>query len=391
MAFSVQRIFLFTFLSFILGAGIGLNSLLKGNFLFYLFLINIAFIFFSLSFLDRRLFFIGIFVVIFLLGFLRADTYQKNEKFFWSSLKIRYIDLYRQKILQAINENFFPPESEFIKGLLLGQESITDKKFKEDLNKTGTRHIVAISGFNMTIFAIILHWVFYFFGFSRKLSFFILSIFLIFYTIFVQAPPSAVRAMIMVLFTIGGRLIFSTSTPLNSLLITATIMILQNPEILIKDISFQFSFLSILGIILFAEKLELYFKKLKFPQFILSTISLSISAQLLLLPLLIYYFGGFSIISPLINGLVVPFSSFLLLISLFFGVFSITLPFLADIISFPMNIISSFIISSISFFAQNPISYINLNFQGNIIFVFFYYCIFIIFVLLFKNFRGSTS
>lgn len=388
MEFSIQRIFLFSFLSFIAGAGAA--SLLNGDALFYLFLFNACLLLFVLAFFDKRLFFAAIFLAVFSVGFIRADFYYSNQSPKSQTVKLEFIDNYRQKIDTAINKQFFPPESEFIKGLILGQDSISNREFKEDLNKTGTRHIVAVSGFNMAILAALLYAVLYFAGISRKLAFLILLSFLTIYTIFVQAPPSAVRAMIMVLFTIGGSLLFSSARPLNSLLVTAAIMILHNPEILIRDIGFQFSFLAVLGIIFFNNTIELFFKKLKIPELVRQLLSLSISAQILLIPFMIYYFKGFSIISPLVNTLAVPLSSLLLIFGLFFAIFSLSLPVIATIISFPINIIASLITSIISFFSKIPVGYVVFDSQYSIMFAISYYIIIIALIAFFKKLKFNN-
>jgi len=383
MEFSIQKIFLGIFISFILG--VGGAFLFKGNIVFYLLLLTAFLLFFILSKFDRRLFFVGIFILSFLVGFIRVDLYYHNQKnITQKTIKFEFIEKIRLKIDSAINQYFFPPESEFVKGLILGQDSISDKNFKNQLNKTGMRHIVAVSGFNMAILAVFLYAIVSLFGFSRKTIFIFLILFLFFYTIFVNAPPSAIRALIMVLVALGINLLFSQARTLNSLVITAAIMIFQNPEILIKDIGFQFSFLAVLGIILFNEPIEAILKKLKIPNIVASVFSLSISAQILLIPLMAFYFKGFSIVSPILNSIVIPLSSLLLMIGLFFSLFLFFIPYLSIILIYPMNLIASAIVFLIQFFAQLPFGYIFFNLQNDFTLVIIYY---FIILLSFKYFQ----
>lgn len=387
MELSIQKILIMSFLSFILG--IGAASLIEGGWLFYLFFSGLALLCFVLSLFDRRLFFGGFFILICVFGFMRAEFFSENEKVNQGQIgSIELIENLRVQINTAINKYFFPPEAEFIKGLVLGQDSITDKSFKDNLNKTGTRHIVAVSGFNMAILVAVLSGILFFSGVSRRLAFLVILGFLLFYTIFVQAPPSAIRSMVMTLLTIGGGLIFTQAKALNSLLITAFLMTLLNPSILLNDIGFQLSFLAVLGIILFNEPFNNFFKKLKIPDLLVSILSLSFSAQILLIPLLIFYFGGFSIISPIINALIVPLSSLLLILGLIFAVLSIFIPLINIIVVFPMNLIASIITAAIEFFAKIPMSYLSLNFRGNIIIISLYYIIILILFLIFKKLKN---
>lgn len=384
MELSVQKIFLISCISFISGVGMFFLFQPEGYLFFIFSLISVA-LFFALSWFDKRLFFVGIFIIIFTLGFLRANLYQEKKFFFqFNNFEITFLDNLRSKINFKINQYFFPPESEFVKGLILGQDSISDKAFKQDLNKTGTRHIVAVSGFNMVILAGFLYGILFFAGCSKKISFFILFSALIFYTLFVQAPASAVRAMIMALLTFGGSVLFTQARPLNSLFVAAVIMIFHKPSILFNDIGFQLSFLAVLGIVIFNNHFETIFKKLKFHNFISSILSISLSTQILIIPLLIYYFKGFSLLAPLINVFIVPLSSLLLVMSLIFASLSLIIPIIALFLTFPMNIITSLITGTITLFAKIPINYINVNLDHYLKFFIVYYLFTLILLYLFN-------
>ena len=147
----------------------------------------------------------------------------------------------------------------------------------------------------------------------------------------IGAPASAVRAGIMAGVLILGQLFGRPSFSWRALLMAGAIMVLFNPYIARYDIGFQLSFLAVLGIILFFEKLDVLFKKVqhKFAELIfrssptednlkvkyvadtgfgfVSIFAVTLSAQALTFPLIIYNFGSFSLVSPLTNLLVVPF------------------------------------------------------------------------------------
>ena len=201
---------------------------------------------------------------------------------------------------------------------------------------------------NITIMAEIL---IFFFGLTLRLgwnrAFYLVLFITVFYIVMIGAPASAVRAGIMagvlLLAQKTGRLYFAG----RALLIAAAIMLIFNPLLLFYDVGFQLSFLAVLGIIYLFPIFDFHlsrFLKNKGSRWFRQILALTLSAQIFTLPILVYNFGSVSLISPLVNVLVVP----LLPVILIFGFLGILAglfgQFLGMMFSFPVFGILSYIL-----------------------------------------------
>jgi competence protein ComEC len=207
------------------------------------------------------------------------------------------------------------PEASLLAGILLGVESGISDRVQRAFRETGTTHIIAISGFNITIIAGI---------FSRLFSKLLnrgqaalaalLGISL--YTVLVGADPAVVRAAIMGGLSIFAGQIGRRQHGLNAAALASLIMFLFNPQ-LPWDISFQLSLSATLGLILYADPLANWFlgwssgflpldtaRKLTDPvsEYFLFTLA----AQLTTLPVMIYHFRSFSLSALLANPAILP-------------------------------------------------------------------------------------
>lgn len=182
------------------------------------------------------------------------------------------------------------------------EEDITDS-----FRRTGLTHIMAVSGFNVSLLAALLGFGFVAVGISRRSAFFATSTVISAYVVMVGAPASAVRAGVMSVFLLFaltvGRLV---SLP-RSVLLVAAATLLVNPRLMRDDIGWQLSFLALLGlmyILPYLEKMSLLLTKGKYKAFITALMA-TVAAQVATAPVILYNFGNFSIIAPLANLLVV--------------------------------------------------------------------------------------
>lgn len=220
--------------------------------------------------------------------------------FFYQTLNfIR--DLFEEKIYQAL-----PLKSaSFLAGILFGAEN-QPKELKTAMKKTGTLHLIAMSGYNITIISSLIYQLFLWLPipYFLVLPSTFLAIFL--FVILVGAESSVVRAGI-----IGGiGLIFKNiGRPFllrNVILATALVMVLVNPRVLAFDLGFQLSFLAFIGIVYLAPYLEKYIK--------LKSVAETLSAQILVAPLLLYKVGNFSLIGPVVNAIILPLIPYLMVL-----------------------------------------------------------------------------
>ncbi len=232
-------------------------------------------------------------------------------------IRTNYFQSLRNNLDKKISQNLSSPQAELLSGILLGSKKELPADFKIKLRDTSTIHIVVVSGQNLSMLA----------GLflplaglvSRNLVIFISIWVIIFYTILTGAQVPVLRASLMAFVSytaiISGRQALSWW----ALVVSGGLMLLINPA-WIKDLSFQLSFLATFGVVVVSPVILNLFKPL--PRFISQDLSVTIAAQLMVLPIIAQSFHQFSLVSILVNmlvGWVVPIIMILGTISLVFG------------------------------------------------------------------------
>jgi competence protein ComEC len=234
---------------------------------------------------------------------------------------------FKNSIKEKISELFKEPAAGVIGGILIGTRSSVPSEVMDAFNRAGLTHILAISGYNITLLINIMALLAK--SFSRRGRFIFTIAVIAFFSALTGFSASVIRAALM-----GGLSVFALqsgrkSQALTVILLSGTIMVLINPKIMLSDISFQLSFLSTLGLILLMPFFEKFMDILKSrtgispPSFIGDGLMVTLAAQIFTTPITLYYFGRFSLISPLTNVLFLPLiplimlASFLALVSSF--------------------------------------------------------------------------
>lgn len=206
-------------------------------------------------------------------------------------------DMFRQSLNQILPE----PEASLARGLILGDRTLPES-LNSAFNRAGVTHIIAVSGYNVTI--IISALAILLMALGRRMAFWGSLAAVLIFIILTGAAASVIRAGILAMLASWGKLLGRRPYYPVLILVTAVLMLLFNPYALVSDISFQLSFLAFVGIVFVAPRIgEIKFLK-KFPEKIVQIFSETISAQILVLPILIYNFGLFSIIAPVANILI---------------------------------------------------------------------------------------
>jgi competence protein ComEC len=201
-----------------------------------------------------------------------------------------------------------PQHGEIMKGLLLGGREVgTDTR--ERFSAAGISHLLAVSGLHVGIVSAVIILILKRAGITGRWRFIILCCVLTFFAFMVGLTPSVVRAVIMMGVVTLAAAVDRKPDMLTSLIFTAFLLIVSQPYI-VYSISFQLSFLACLGIALYYPAIS---KILGFAgRYLSAAVSVTISSQILILPLLIHYFGGFAPASVLANVLAVPLAGMVL-------------------------------------------------------------------------------
>ncbi len=228
---------------------------------------------------------------------------------------MRFIFLFREKALDEVYRLWHDPEASLIAGILLGVENGISARVASAFKATGTTHIIAISGFNITIIAGLLIGIF-----GRVMQRYWAAAAAIagvlFYTLLVGADAAVVRAAIMSVFSLTAVQLGRRQHGLNSLAAVAGLMGLLDPHVL-WDVGFQLSFAATLGLVLYAQPMQDWFVALVsrwFPVRLVKKIAgpvgeyflFTLAAQATTLPVLAYHFKRLSLSSLLVNPLILP-------------------------------------------------------------------------------------
>lgn len=218
--------------------------------------------------------------------------------------------------LDTIYRIFPDPEASLLAGILLGVDNGLPEDLQQSFKDTGTSHIIAISGFNIAIIAGIFLSVFgRIFGQRRGAVF--AGIGIIFYTLLVGADAAVVRAAVMGVTALFARHLGRRQDGLNTLFGVAALMTLFNP-FYVQDVGFQLSFAATLGLILYAEPLSQFVKRLlttlrvttetieKISQPISDFFLLTLAAQVTTIPIMAYHFNRLSVVSFIANPFILP-------------------------------------------------------------------------------------
>ncbi|MCX7845153.1 MAG: ComEC/Rec2 family competence protein [Dictyoglomaceae bacterium] len=225
-----------------------------------------------------------------------------------------------------------PIVSSFLKAVILGESGVLAKNVKDLFINTGTAHILAISGFHITLLISFLT----FFLNSKRLKL-ILSLVLFFYAFIIGNKPPVLRAVGMYFFNILAKIFLREEDSINSFFYVCLISLIFSPLNLF-NISFQLSYFATLGLIL-TPSLKIPFITKYYQDLWRSSLWLFI----FLLPFNIYFFGRIPILSFIGNLFVIPIFQIILFLSflfIFLGIFPVS-SFLLSIIEFFLNILLS--------------------------------------------------
>lgn len=286
----------------------------------------------------------------------------------------------RKTFSGALNQILPEPHASFVAGLLVGEQRAIPPDIQDQMRKTSTAHMVALSGYNITIIADNLLRALRFFFLPMAWSFAFAAAGVVLFTIMTGASASVVRAAIMgilVLVARGqGRLPYAR----NILMLAAAAMLALQPDMLRFDLGFQLSFLATLGLVYGSGPLERALldarfaagrllrhagiraperpgarpSREKFPAFVRETIVTTLAAQLFVLPLLVLKFGMVSLIGPVANAFVVPAVPYTMGAGFFAGVLGLVSGRAAALAAWPARLAAEYELGAIRTFARLP-------------------------------------
>ena len=307
-------------------------------------------------------------------------SYKKNIL----GIRNKIINIYRQSGIKDDN-------LAVLSALSLGYKDYLSPNIRQAYIGAGAMHILAVSGLHIGIVYLILYilfsWLILIFP-SKRIFYTVVLLFLWVYAFLTGLSPSVFRATVMFTFILIGFVINKKLNIYNSLAASGFFLLLINPFLLF-DISFQLSYIAVLGIVFFYPRIYkiIYFKN-KILRQIWSLTSVSIAAQIATFPITIYYFNIFptyfwlsNIIATIFAIILISLSFVLILLSIF--------PKIVLIIGAVLNTFLNINIDAIRWINNLPYSLI-VNISISKIYILALYILILSFVLwiILKNYKS---
>lgn len=237
----------------------------------------------------------------------------------------------RHKIISVFRNSLPNTEASLLLGIVLGIKDNLDNKLLADLKTSGTLHVIAASGMNVTIVGSFLSSILGLLV-RRQLALVLSILGIFFYALLAGFEPSILRASIMGAIGYCALILGRQNLAILSLILTGYFMIIISPKIL-ADIGFQLSFMATLGLILLKPLLDKISISKDINKYqITNDLTTTFSAQLFTLPITLANFGTFSPFSILANTLILWTIPPLMIIGGVGGILGLIIPPLAKIV-----------------------------------------------------------
>lgn len=292
----------------------------------------------------------------------------------------------RDRLANILEKVLPEPQASLAKGIVLGIRGTIPDWLNFNLSRSGTAHILAISGLHLSIVAgILLSLGIWIFG-RRRFIYVWLALGLIWlYAVFTGMNPPVIRAAIMTSLFLAAEILGRQRSAMTSLAFAAAVMAGVTPRLLWQA-SFQMSFLAMVGLIMIAPIFMELSRKLinntlgengpaaPVTRFITDSLSISLGAVLAVLPATAYYFGIVSFVAPLATFFALLLLPGIIVLGIITGIIGIVALPVAQVIGWLLWLFTSYMLFIIIGFAAMPASYIEVH-SVNLAYVAFYYIV----------------
>ena len=298
-----------------------------------------------------------------------------------------FINLYKvkNKIIKNIN-NKFPEETRgVVLGILLGDKSSIEEDVRQNFADSSLSHILAVSGTHISYVVICISVLFKKLKLNKNIRKVLTSLVLFMYLYLVDFSVSATRAVIMSTIVIMQMLFYRKQDTITTIAFSSIIILINNPYSIL-NIGFLLSYGGTIGIILFVNRISIESKEdffQRFKSYLKDICIVTISAQTIIMPIIIYYFNTISftfiisnIIASLIIGPIIMIGLVIIAISFF------KIPIISLIIRF-YNILIVILVRTADIISKIPMSKIYLKTPTTLEIIFYYSVVFLIALLIY--------
>lgn len=261
---------------------------------------------------------------------------------------------WKHAFMRSIESLLPEPQVGLSEGLLLGVKRALGEDLERVFRETGIIHIVVLSGYNiMLVVAFVTFFLSALLPRRWQLPFGLVAI--ASFALLVGLSATVVRASIMAALYLVARSLYRTYVVVRALMLAGVVMLCINPYLLAFDTGFQLSFVATLGLILLAPHIEA--RLMRVPNTFLKTrefLTATLATQIFVLPVLLYQIGEFSVVSVIVNVLVLPMVPVAMLLTFITGMVSVVSTSVASVLALFTYVSLSYIIVVAEWFAAVP-------------------------------------
>ncbi len=219
------------------------------------------------------------------------------------------------------------------RSLLLGDAAALSQAHRSALRRTGLAHLIAVSGFNVSLVALLAGWAAL--GLPRLARLGVAALAVFVYLLLVGPAPSVLRATAMALLAIAGLAVRRIPGALQGLAVSAILLLALDPDA-VRDVGFVLSFSATAGLLLLAPRWAGHSRG-RIPRLLGAGVAATLAAQVASLPWSIATFGEFSPLAPLLNLLAVPWGALALAAAILWLGIAAVAPTLAIAAALPLD------------------------------------------------------
>lgn len=259
----------------------------------------------------------------------------------------------KHAFMRALESLVPEPEAGLGEGLLLGAKRALGSELEAVFRATGIIHIVVLSGYNiMLVVAFVMYCLAHVMGIRARAVFGVCAIAA--FAILVGLSATVLRASVMAGLLLYAQATGRTYAVMRALMVAGCAMLCVNPYLLAFDTGFQLSFLATMGLVLLAPHIEARLSFVPLVANVREFLTATLATQVFVLPLLLYQVGEFSVVSVVVNVLVLPMVPVAMLLTFAAGMLGLVSATLALPLAVLAQLSLAYIIAIAEVFAMLP-------------------------------------
>lgn len=264
----------------------------------------------------------------------------------------------KESIIAQIRKILPQDSANLLLGILIGDKDSLQEEYIEYFRKSSLTHILCVSGGNINYIIMGATYILNKINLRKKYKEIITIIILIFFLFLVGLSPSVIRAVFMASLLLISKIFYRKIDSINSICISILFLLLINPYYL-QDIGMALSYGGTIGIIVFSKNIRYLLDKWipdkKFLKIIKDALSVCIAAQILILPITVFYFNQINILFFVANVLVVPILGLITILGFFTLILSYICFSLSKIIAYILHFLLQLLIFISKLSSRNSI------------------------------------